>query len=208
MSVVNTTAAQIPRTLIADDQPDVLAALRLLLRGAGYQTEAVNSPAAVLEAIRQRDFDVVLMDLNYARDTTSGQEGLDLITNIRTLDSALPIVVLTAWGSVELAVEAMHRGGRDFVQKPWDNSRLLKSLNTQIELGRKKRQQRLIDAESRSESDKLHQELEESQEIQVALMPKALPEIEGFDMAVAWKPARSVGGDYFDVLKFSEQHTD
>ena len=201
------SAPPTPRALIADDQPDVLIALRLLLRNAGYQTEAVTSPAEVLEAIQQSNFDLVLMDLNYARDTTSGQEGLDLITNIRKLDSALPIVVLTAWGSVELAVEAMHRGGRDFVQKPWDNSRLLKSLNTQIELGRKKRQQRLIDAESRTESDKLHQELEESQEIQVALMPKALPEIDGFDLAFAWKPARSVGGDYFDVLKFSEQHT-
>src|SRR6267143_6087869 len=148
MSVVNTTAAQIPRTLIADDQPDVLAALRLLLRGAGYQTEAVSSPAAVLDAIKRRDFDLVLMDLNYARDTTSGQEGLDLITNIRTLDSTLPVVVLTAWGSVELAVEAMHRGVRDFVQKPWDNSQLLKSLRTQIDFGRKWRQQRRLEAES------------------------------------------------------------
>ncbi len=114
------------------------------------------------------------MDLNYARDTTSGQEGLDLITNIRSLDSALPIVVLTAWGSVELAVEAMHRGGRDFVLKPWDNSRLLESLNTQIELGRKRRQQRLIEAESQTVTDKLQQELAESQEIQAALMPQAL----------------------------------
>ncbi|HEV7797775.1 MAG TPA: SpoIIE family protein phosphatase [Pyrinomonadaceae bacterium] len=196
-----------PRALIADDQPDVLTALRLLLRTAGYQTEAVTSPAEVLEAIQQSNFDLVLMDLNYARDTTSGQEGLDLITSIRTLDSALPIVVLTAWGSVELAVEAMNRGGRDFVQKPWDNSRLLKSLNTQIELGRKKRQQRLIDAESRNESDKLHQELEESQQIQAGLMPRALPHIDGLDIATAWKPARTVGGDYVDVLKFSEQHT-
>lgn len=196
-----------PRALIADDQPDVLTALRLLLRNAGYQTEAVTSPAEVLEAIKHSDFDLVLMDLNYARDTTSGQEGLDLITSIRALDSALPIVVLTAWGSVELAVEAMHRGGRDFVQKPWDNSQLLKSLNTQIELGRKKRHQRRLDAESRTESDKLHRELEEAQEIQAALMPKALPEIAGFDIAFAWKPARVVGGDYFDVLKFSERHT-
>ncbi len=196
-----------PRALIADDQPDVLTALRLLLRNAGYQTEAVTSPAEVLEAIKHNDFDLVLMDLNYARDTTSGQEGLDLITNIQNVDSALPIVVLTAWGSVELAVEAMHRGGRDFVQKPWDNSRLLKSLDTQIELGRKTRQQLLLDAESRNESDKLHQELEESHEIQAALMPKALPEVDGFDVAIAWKPARAVGGDYFDVLKFSEHHT-
>jgi sigma-B regulation protein RsbU (phosphoserine phosphatase) len=193
--------------LIADDQPDVLTALRLLLRTAGYQTEAVTSPAEVLEAIQQSNFDLVLMDLNYARDTTSGQEGLDLITNIQKLDSALPIIVLTAWGSVELAVEAMHRGGRDFVQKPWDNSRLLKSIDTQIELGRKKRQQRLLDAESRTENHKLHQELEESHEIQAALMPKALPDIDGFDIAIAWNPARTVGGDYFDVLKFSERHT-
>src|SRR6266850_6898950 len=146
----NSLSAPIPCTLIADDQPDVLVALRLLLRGAGYQTEAVSSPAAVLEAIRQRDFDLVLMDLNYARDTTSGQEGLDLITNIRTLDSALPIVVLTAWGSVELAVEAMHRGVRDFVQKPWDNSQLLQSLRTQIEQGRRRRQQERLDAESQT----------------------------------------------------------
>lgn len=196
-----------PRALIADDQPDVLTALRLLLRTAGYQTEAVTSPAEVLEAIKHSNFDLVLIDLNYARDTTSGQEGLDLITSIRTIDRTLPIVVLTAWGSVELAVEAMHRGGRDFVLKPWDNSRLLQSLNTQIELGRKKRQQRLIDAETRTESDKLHQELEESQEIQAALMPNALPDIEGFDIAVAWKPARAVGGDYFDILKFSPRHT-
>src|SRR6202790_5583523 len=122
MNIANTTslAAPIPRTLIADDQPDVLVALRLLLRSAGYQTEAVSSPAAVLDAIRHRDFDVVLMDLNYARDTTSGQEGLDLITTIQNLDNTLPVVVLTAWASVELAVEAMHRGVRDFVQKPWD----------------------------------------------------------------------------------------
>ena len=203
----NITAAPVARTLIADDQPDVLVALRLLLRGAGYQTEAVNSPAAVLDAIRQRDFDVVLMDLNYARDTTSGQEGLDLITNIRSLDSTLPVVVLTAWGTVELAVEAMHRGVRDFVQKPWDNSHLLKSLRTQIELGRKRRQQRRLDAESQTVNHKLQQELTESQEIQEALLPKELPSIEGFEIAVAWKPARAVGGDYFDVLKFSDRHT-
>ncbi|HVQ37700.1 MAG TPA: SpoIIE family protein phosphatase [Pyrinomonadaceae bacterium] len=196
-----------PRALIADDQPDVLTALRLLLRNAGYQIEAATSPAEVLEAIQHSNFDLVLMDLNYARDTTSGQEGLDLITNIRSIDSSLPIVVLTAWGSVELAVEAMHRGGRDFVLKPWDNSALLKSLNTQIELGRKKRQRRLIEAENRTESDKLHQELEESHEIQAALMPKSLPAIEGFDIAATWTPARTVGGDYYDVLKFSHRHT-
>src|SRR4030095_1674015 len=144
------------------DQADVITALRLLLRNAGYQTEAATSPEEVLEAIKHDNFDLVLMDLNYARDTTSGQEGLDLISNIRRLDSSLPIVVLTAWGSVELAVEVMHRGGRDFVQKPWDNSRLLKSLNTQIELGRKKRQKRSLEAQTRTLSDKLQLEIEES----------------------------------------------
>lgn len=203
----NSMAAPVPLTLIADDQPDVLMALRLLLRGAGYQTEAVSSPAAVLDAIRQRDFDLVLMDLNYARDTTSGQEGLDLITNIRTLDSNLPVVVLTAWGSVELAVEAMHRGVRDFVQKPWDNSQLLRSLRMQIEAGRKRRQEKRLEAENRTASHHLQQELSESQEIQEALLPKEMPAIEGIEVAVTWKPARAVSGDYFDVIKFSDRHT-
>ena len=205
--VLSPPVPPMPRALIADDQPDVLTALRILLRNAGYQIKAATSPAEVLDAIRDGYFDLVLMDLNYARDTTSGQEGLDLITNIRTIDSALPIVVLTAWGSVELAVEAMHRGGRDFVLKPWDNKQLLESLNTQIELGRKKRQRRLLEAESRRESDKLHAELDESHEIQAALMPNALPAIDGLDVAFEWKPARTVGGDYFDVLKFSDRHT-
>lgn len=204
---INTMAAPIPRTLIADDQADIVTALRLLLRGAGFHTEGVSSPAAVLDAIRERDFDLVLLDLNYARDTTSGQEGLDLITNIRTLDSTLPVVVLTAWGSIELAVEAMHRGVRDFVLKPWDNSQLVKSLHTQIEQGRRRRQQRRLDAESQTVNLILQQELTESQEIQEALLPKQLPRIEGLEVAVAWKPARAVGGDYFDVLKFSERHT-
>src|SRR6266404_5401999 len=125
-----------PRTLIADDQPDVLEALRLLLKGEGYQTEAVTSPAAVIEAVKQRDLDIVLMDLNYARDTNSGQEGLYLLNSLRDLDDTLPIVVMTAWGSIDLAVEAMRRGVRDFVQKPWENARLLSILRTQAELCR------------------------------------------------------------------------
>lgn len=210
MDMTNTyspPARPIPRTLIADDQPDVATALRLLLRDAGHQTEAVTSPAAVLEAIKQRDFDLVLMDLNYARDTTSGQEGLDLITNIRQLDSTLPVVVLTGWGTVELAVEAMHRGVHDFVQKPWDNRNLLKTLHTQIELGRRRRRQTDLDAESRKLNREFEQELAAAEEIQRALLPKELPRIEGLDIAVAWRPARAVGGDYFDVLKFGDHHT-
>ncbi len=203
----NILAAPGTRALIADDQPDVVTALRLLLRGAGYQTEGVNSPAAVLDAIKQREFDLVLMDLNYARDTTSGQEGLELITHIRAMDSTLPVVVLTAWGSVELAVEAMHRGVRDFVLKPWDNSDLLKSVRSQIELGRRRRQRRQLNAERQIVNYKLQQELTESQEIQEALLPKDLPHKDGLEIAVAWQPARAVGGDYFDVHKFDDRYS-
>jgi len=137
------------RILIADDQPDVVEALRMLLKGEGYQTESASSPAGVLQALEARDFDVLLMDLNYTRDTTSGIEGLDLLKRIQLLDSGLPVVVMTAWGSVELAVEAMRRGARDFVQKPWENSRLLTILRTQIELGQALRKGQRLEAENR-----------------------------------------------------------
>src|SRR5712692_5625771 len=136
--------------LIADDQPDVLEALRFLIKGEGYQAEAANSPAAVLDAIQSRDFDAVVMDLNYSRDTTSGAEGLDLLARIQATDNTLPVIVMTAWGSVELAVEAMRRGARDFVQKPWDNARLATILKTQIELGRALRKGQRLEAENRA----------------------------------------------------------
>jgi DNA-binding NtrC family response regulator len=139
-----------PSILIADDQPDVLNALRLLLKGEGYRIELVSSPAAILDAIETRDFEAVLMDLNYARDTTSGQEGLDLLTQIRAHDPTLPIVVMTAWGSVDVAVEAMRRGARDFVQKPWENARVLAVLRTQVELAQSLRRQQRLEAENRS----------------------------------------------------------
>ncbi|HEX8651898.1 MAG TPA: sigma-54 dependent transcriptional regulator [Pyrinomonadaceae bacterium] len=136
------------RILIADDQRDVLEALRLLLKGEGYQTETVTSPAEVLHSLEARDFDLLLMDLNYARDTTSGQEGLDLLSRVQAMDNALPVVVMTAWGSVEVAVEAMRRGARDFVQKPWENTRLLTILRTQIELGQALRKGQRLEAEN------------------------------------------------------------
>jgi DNA-binding NtrC family response regulator len=138
-----------PRVLIADDQPDVLEALRLLLKAEGYQTELVSSPAGVLNTLDAREFDVVLMDLNYARDTTSGQEGLDLLSRIQALDSTLPVVVMTAWSSVKVAVEAMRRGARDFIQKPWENERLVSILRTQIELSRALRKGLRLEAENR-----------------------------------------------------------
>jgi DNA-binding NtrC family response regulator len=136
------------RILVADDQADVLEALRLLLKGEGFHLETANSPAGILAALDAREFDVILMDLNYARDTTSGEEGLDLLTRIQNIDNTLPIVVMTAWGSVELAVEAMRRGARDFIQKPWDNARLLAILRTQIELSQALRKGQRLEAEN------------------------------------------------------------
>jgi DNA-binding NtrC family response regulator len=136
------------RILIADDQTDVLAALRLLLKGNRFEIETASSPAGVLEAVNSKDLDVVLIDLNYARDTTSGSEGLDLLTRIQTVDASLPVVVMTAWGSVDLAVEAMRRGARDFIQKPWDNARLLAVVRTQVELGAALRRGQRLEAEN------------------------------------------------------------
>lgn len=134
--------------LIADDQPDLLEALRLLLKGEGFRSETAGSPAAVLDALRAREFDAILIDLNYTRDTTSGREGLDLLSQIQALDSSVPVIVMTAWGTIELAVEAMRRGARDFVQKPWDNARLIQILRTQIELSRALRRGERLQAEN------------------------------------------------------------
>jgi len=134
------------RVLIADDQKDVLEALKLVLKGQGFDVDTAMSPGAILSAVEKSDYDAVLMDMNYTRDTTGGIEGLDLISRLRGMDGFLPIVVMTAWGSVEGAVEAMRRGARDYIEKPWDNGRLLNTLRTQIELGRALRAgQRLAD---------------------------------------------------------------
>ncbi len=138
-----------PRILVADDQADVLEALKLLLKGEGFEIETQNSPAGVIQAVEERDFDVVLIDLNYTRDTTSGREGLNLISVLRANDSKLPIVVMTAWGSVESAVEAMRRGAGDYIEKPWDNQRLISILRTQIELGRALRRTERLESENR-----------------------------------------------------------
>ncbi len=137
-----------PRILIADDQPDVREALQLLLKGEGYATEMVSSPAGILKALESGDFHVLLMDLNYSRDTTSGKEGLDLLSRIQGMDNTLPVVVMTAWGNVELAVETMRRGARDFIQKPWENERLLAILRTQIELAQALRRGKRLEAEN------------------------------------------------------------
>jgi DNA-binding NtrC family response regulator len=138
------------RILIADDQRDVLEALRLLLKGEGYRIDSASSPASIIDAVQTRDFDAVLIDLNYARDTTSGEEGLDLLSRLHAQDATLPVIVMTAWGSVEVAVEAMRRGARDFIQKPWDNLRVLAILRTQVELSRALRRQQRLEAENRA----------------------------------------------------------
>jgi sigma-B regulation protein RsbU (phosphoserine phosphatase) len=182
-------AAQ-PRILIADDQPDLIDALKLLLKAEGIYMQAVTSPDAALAALRAEAFDLLLMDLNYTGDTTSGREGIDLLSRIQALDSTLPVIVMTGWGSVDLAVEAMRRGVRDFVQKPWDNSQLVATLRSEIEQGRERRQ-------------RLHherREMEEARRIQRQLLPTSLPQLEGWELAFSWQPASGVGGDCFDAI--------
>src|SRR5947207_12403105 len=137
-----------PRILIADDQPDVLAALRLLLKGEDYNIITASSPAGALSFVERQELDLILIDLNYTRDTTSGSEGLELLSRVRAADPTLPVVVMTAWGSVDVAVEAMRRGARDFIQKPWDNARLLAVLRTQVELAQALRRGRRLEAEN------------------------------------------------------------
>jgi len=183
-----------PRILIADDQPDLLDALKLLLKGQGIEYDAVTSPEAALSALEARPFDLVLMDLNYTGDTTSGREGIDLLARVQALDRLLPVIVMTGWASVDLAVEAMRRGVRDFVQKPWDNAHLLATLRHEIEDGRARRRE---DAAER-------RELAEALKIQQRLLPQQVPQIDGWELAVSWQPASGVGGDCFDTIRFDD----
>ena len=180
------------RVLVADDQPDVLEALRWLLTGEGYEPQFVSSTDAVLERLRAEPFDLLLMDLNYSRDTTSGREGLELIPKVRTLDPSLPIVVMTGWGNVDTAVEAMRRGAKSFVQKPWEDVALLEILEREVADARAERRR----------DHKQQREFEEARLIQRGLLPSSVPQISGMDLAVAWQPANGVGGDCFDTLAF------
>lgn len=181
------------RVLIADDQPDVVTALRLLLRGAGFETDTACSVQEVRDRLRTRAYDLLLMDLNYARDTTSGREGLELLTEIHERDRLLPVIVMTGWGSIDTAVEAMRRGARTFVHKPWDNASLTTTVTRELD-----------EARTRREADAYaSRELEHAQRIQKALLPSPLPEIDGCQMAALWKPASAFGGDCYDMLRFS-----
>jgi DNA-binding NtrC family response regulator len=138
-----------PRILAADDQQHILEAIELLLKPQGYDVDVARSPELVREALSSSSYDAILIDLNYTRDTTSGQEGLGLLSDIVAIDNTLPVVVMTAWGNVELAVEAMRRGARDFIQKPWENERLLSILRTQVELHRALQRAERLAAENR-----------------------------------------------------------
>jgi len=200
-----------PRILIADDQQDVLNALRLLLKGQGYETEAVTSPAELLKSVGESEFDLLLMDLNYARDTTSGREGLDILSQLKTLDDPPAVVVMTGWATVGLAVEAMQYGVADFVEKPWTNSRLLEILEKQVALGRERRASRRRAKQEDHDHHELaaqfrrqEQERAEAHAIQQGLLPKLIPQQAGYEIACAWQPAQSVGGDYYDVLGFDD----
>lgn len=181
-----------PRVLIADDQPDLLDALRLLLKAEGIQMEAVMSPEAAVAALETSPYDLLLMDLNYTGDTTSGVEGMDMLARVQSIDGSLPIVVMTGWGSVDIAVESMRRGVRDFVQKPWDNAALLVTLRTEINAGRQRRQR--VHDEKR--------ELDEARRIQRKLLPLSVPQVDGCEISTQWQPAAGVGGDCFDAIPF------
>lgn len=186
-----------PRVLLADDQQDVLEALRLLLKRDSFEIETANSPQTILKALAARQFDLLVMDLNYATDTTSGREGLDLLVKIQALDDTLPVVAITAWGSVELAVEAMQRGVGDFVLKPWDNSHMLSVIRRQIAQGQSRRLARKLQPES---DDLLQNEVSEACEVQRRLMPKEFPALDGYEFSATSRPARILGGDYYDIF--------
>ncbi len=201
-----------PRILIADDQQDVLDALRLLLKGHGYNIETVNSPADLLAAVARQEFDILLIDLNYARDTTSGREGLDVLSRLREIADPPPVVAMTGWATVGLAVEAMQYGVSDFVEKPWTNTRLLEILRKQIGLGRERRELRRRAAEeARAREEALihlqeqEREIAEAKAIQEKLLPREIPQMPGYQIATAWQSARLVGGDYFDILPLDDQ---
>lgn len=193
MATVESSVIPVPfvsrpyRVLVCDDQPDVLHAMRLLLKGQGYEAITVDSPRALLRAARSGEFDLILADLNYTRDTTSGEEGLDLLAGLESQGNTAPVIVMTAWGSIDLAVEAMRRGACDFVQKPWDNERVLAAIRKQA------------DSERRRQS-----ELDIAANVQQKLFPRAMRRLRTIDYAGHCVAAKGVGGDYYDFLDLGD----
>lgn len=176
------------RILVADDQPDVLLALRFLLKAEGFTIQTADHPAAILETVRQNPPDLILMDLNYTRDTTSGEEGLDALAQLQQLGTRAPIIVMTAWGSVELAVEAMRRGAADFVLKPWDNDRLLSTLRKH---------------QGQAPANRVAQDLDLARQVQNQLLPQRRPPLKTMDYDGHCRQAGAVGGDYYDFLELA-----
>ena len=187
-------AADTPRILVADDQTDVLLALRLLLRDAGVNVDSAASVQEVRSRLNAAEYDLLLMDLNYARDTTSGAEGLELLSDVHAHDPLLPVLVMTGWGSIDTAVEAMRRGACGFVHKPWDNAALTAAIRREVEDGRALRR-----SEQRSARER-----QEAQAIQRALLPAEMPEAAGADIAARWIPASTFGGDLYDVTPLDD----
>lgn len=185
-----------PRVLVSDDQHDILTALSLLLKINNFRAHTVDSPTEALEAVKDAKFDVVLMDLNYSRDTTSGEEGLNLLSGLRRAGVSAPIIVMTAWGNVELAVEAMRLGAADFVQKPWDNHRLLSTLRKQLDRAE----------EELRERQRKRSEIEIARHVQQKLLPQDLRPLRTLEYAAVCVPAREVGGDYYDFFYLDEHH--
>jgi phosphoserine phosphatase RsbU/P len=176
------------RVLICDDQPDVLEALRLLFKGQGWQTVSADSPEGLMAQVRAGSFDLILVDLNYTRDTTSGAEGIDLLANLEAEGNSTPVMVMTAWSSFDVAVEAMRRGACDFIQKPWDNERLLAAIRKQAESERRRKS-----------------ELEIAANVQQKLFPRNLRPLQTLDYAGHCVAAKEVGGDYYDFLEITDQ---
>ena len=172
--------------LVADDQVDVLEAIRLLLKGAGYRTETADSPRAALAAVEREPFDLVFIDMNYSRDTTSGEEGLALLDKLLAHDADTPVIVMTAWSSVDLAVDAMRRGAVDFIQKPWDNARVLATIEKQANRSKERKQVR--------------SELEIARHVQQRLLPQHSHPLKTVAFGGRCLPAREIGGDYYDFL--------
>ncbi len=187
-----------PRILVADDQADIILALEALLKNEGYEIRSATSPATALEALRVSPFDLVLMDLNYSRQADSVREGIDLLARIEQIDPLIPVIVMTAWGSIDLAVEAMNIGASNFIQKPWNNARLVGLVRDEIERGRSRRM-----SEHRRTEEK--QEIEEAGQVQRAFLPPSLPQVKACETAVRWQPKGRLGGDYYDVFLLDDR---
>jgi len=185
-----------PCILVADDQPDVVDALRLLLKTAGFESDSASSIASVRERLLARRYDLLLMDLNYARDTTSGREGLELLAEVLGRDPLLPVIVMTGWGTIETAVEAMRQGARTFVHKPWDDAELVRTVRREVDEGHVRRRAGAIASRER----------EDARLIQRALLPSRMPAIPGCEIAALWEPASDFGGDCYDVLRLGGGH--